>query len=168
MKRIGLGWTQALRQARSAWADRPATQQRWLGAAALLLVLGALWQWGLAPALTTWRQAPAQHQQLDAKLQAMQLQAQALQALQGMPRADRTRAAEALASSLAPLGEQARLSLEGAQARVQFQGVAASALADWLSSVRLSSQAEPLEAELKRQPSGVLWDGRVLLSMPQP
>ncbi len=168
MKRTAFGWARALRQARQAWADRPTTQQRWLSAAGLVLALWALWQWGLAPALATWRQAPAQHQQLDAQLQTMQLQAQALQALQGLPRADRARATEALANSLAPLGEQARLSLEGTQARVQFQGIAAGTLADWLSSVRLSSQAVPIEAELKRQPGAALWDGRVVLAVPQP
>lgn len=168
MKRLPTGLAKRRQQISSSWATLPVAQRRWLGLAVLLLAGLAFWLLALAPALTTWRDAPAQHQQLDARLQAMQLQAQTLQALQGQPRADPSRTVAALTASLKPLGEQADLSLDGARATVQLKGVPAVALADWLSSVRLSSQAVPIEAELKRNPSGPLWDGRVVLALPQP
>lgn len=168
MKRLPADLVKRWRHACSGWATLPVAQRRGLGLAVLLLASLAFWLLALAPALTTLRDAPAQHQQLDAKLQAMQTQAQTLQALQGQPRADPSRTVAALTASLKPLGEQADLSLDGARATVQLKGVAAVALADWLSSVRLSSQAVPIEAELNRNPAGPLWDGRVVLALPQP
>lgn len=168
MKRLPAAWARQRQLAGSVWAELPAPQRRVAALAAMLLALLALWFLALAPALATWRDAPAQHQQLDAKLQTMQVQAQALQALKDQPRADPARTAAALTQSLTPLGQQASLSLDGARATVQLQGVAAQALADWLSSVRLSSQAVPIEAELNRSPAGPFWDGRVVLALPQP
>lgn len=152
----------------TAWTALPVHWQRGFKGLALLLCLFTAWIWGLQPALALWREAPAQHLQLDAKLQTMQIQAQALQTLQGQPRADPARAMTALAQSLLPLGEQASLSHDGVRATVQLQGVPAAALADWLSSVRLVSQTLPIEAELNRSGAGHLWDGRVVLALPQP
>lgn len=168
MKRLTAAWARPLQQAGSAWAEWPAAQRRAISVTALLLAALAFWFLALAPALSTWRQAPAQHQRLDAKLQTMQAQAQALQALQGQPRADPARTMTALTQSLKPLGEQARLSVDGSRATVQLQGVPAEALAAWLSSVRLASQAVPVEAELNRNAAGPSWDGRVVLALPQP
>lgn len=168
MNLLPTGWAQQGLRAKSTWAAWPAAQRRWLGLAALLVTVLALGLLGLAPALATWRHAPAQHLQLDAQLQAMQLQAQALNALQSLPRADPTRTVASLTESLKPLGEQARLTLEGPRATVLLKAVPADALAGWLSSVRLASQAVPIEAELNRNPSGSLWDGRVVLALPQP
>ena len=156
------------RRLAAAWARLPAAQRRWLGPAAWLLVLLALWQFSLAPALTTWRESAVQHRLLDAQWQAMQQQVQALQALQGLPRPDRARATDALAQSIKPLGAQARLNVEGGRAIVAVQGLTADALAGWLSSVRTDTQAVPLEAELQRQPGAALWDGRVVLAVPAP
>jgi general secretion pathway protein M len=168
MKRFQSGLAQRRQQLSSGWATLPVTQRRWLGLGVLSLAGLAVWLLALAPALATWRDAPAQHQQLDAKLQAMQSQAQALKVLQGQPRADPSRAVAALKASLKPLGEASDLTLDGTRATVQLKGVAATALADWLTNVRLSSQAVPIEAELNRSPNGPFWSGRVVLALPQP
>lgn len=161
-------WVHGWQQVTSAWVERPVMQRRGIFLAALLLASVAFWTWGLAPALATWREAPAQHQRLDVKLQSMQLQAQAFEALQGLPRADPARSAVALTESLKPLAEQAKLRQDGTRATVELQGVSAQALAEWLGSVRLSSQAVPVEAELHRIPGGSLWGGRVVLELPRP
>lgn len=168
MNLLPTGWAQQGLRAKSTWAAWPAAQRRWLALAAMLLAVFVVGLLGLAPALATWRDAPAKHQQLDAQLQAMQFQAQSLQTLQNLPRADPARIVASLTESLKPMGEQARLTLEGTRATVQLQAVPADALANWLSSVRLASQAVPIEAELNRDPSGSLWDGRVVLALPEP
>lgn len=168
MKRSPAAWARLLGQVASVWAELPALQRRGLGLVALLVATLVFWFLALAPALSIWRNAPAQHQQLDAKLQVMQAQAQALQALQGQPRADPTRAAAGLTQSIKPLGEQTRITLDGARATVQLRGVSGEALANWLSSVRQTSQAVPIEAEINRNPAGPFWDGRVVFALPTP
>ena len=165
---LAANWSARLLPARNAWERLPAPQRRWLGTAAWLLVLLALWQFSLAPALATWRQSPEQHRLLDTQWQAMQAQVQALQVLQDLPRTDRSRATEALTQSLKPLGAQARLSMEGGRATVSLQGLPADALAGWLSSVRTDAQVVPVEADLQRRPGAALWDGRVVLAVPAP
>ena len=87
-------------QLRTRW-QRLAPRERGLVALTTLLVGAALAWWvAIAPALSTLRNADAQHRVLDAQLQAMQaLRAQAL-ALQSQPRASRDEALRLLEASV--------------------------------------------------------------------
>lgn len=144
----------------------PALQARWRAlarreqtlvlAAAGLVVVALLWWVALAPALQTLRAAPARHAALDAQLQHMQsLQAEALQ-LQSAPRARGGDALRTLQTSLAQqLGASAQLTSAGDRATVTLKAAPADALAQWLTQVRTTARAVPLEAKLTRSAAPV-------------
>lgn len=139
----------------------PALQARWRAlarreqtlvlAAAGLVALALLWWVALAPALQTLRAAPARHAALDSQLQHMQsLQAEALQ-LQSAPRARGGDALRTLQTSITQqLGASAQLTSAGDRATVTLKAVSADALAQWLTQVRATARAVPLEAKLTR------------------
>ncbi|KQR63361.1 type II secretion system protein GspM [Acidovorax sp. Leaf160] len=139
----------------------PALQARWRAmarreqtlvlAAGGVVALALLWWVALAPALQTLRTAPARHAALDAQLQHMQsLQAEALQ-LQAVPRARGSDALRSLQTSLTQqLGASAQLTAAGDRVTVTLKGTPADALAQWLTQVRSTSRAVPLEARLTR------------------
>lgn len=161
----------------AAWQRLAPREQALVRAAAALVGLALLWWLLLAPALHTLRSAPAQHARLDAELQHMQaLQAQAQQ-LQAQPRAAPQDAARALQASVAQaLGPGARLTLAGERASLALKGVGADALAAWLVQARSNAHAVPMEAHLTRSPAPaagaaagpVRWDGTLVLTLPAP
>lgn len=148
-----------------------ATRERNLLLLAALLVVGALlWQWLLAPALQTFRNATAQGQALDAQLQHMQsLQAQA-KALQKQAPLDYADALRALQQATKQsLGATAQLTVTADRATVNLQGSGADAVAQWLAQARLNARSVPLEARLTRQTTatGSTWTGQFVMSLPQ-
>ena len=116
-----------------------------------VLVLILVWTFNVAPALKTWREAPALLLQLEAQTQsvkAMQAQAQSLQKAARLSSAD---AASQLQQSVAEvLGSGAKLSLEGSRATLTLSGVSAENLAQFLTTARTKSHALPLEAHLQK------------------
>ena len=155
-----------------AWARRSPREQQLLGIGFWVLSLAALWMLALAPALRTWQEAPARQALLDTQSQRMrQLQAQAkgLQKPVALSRAD---AAKWLEKSLAELGPNARISLQGDSATLSLQAAPAAALARWLSQARDNAQALPTQAQLQHaSPPGpnsldVTWRGSLVLRLP--
>ena len=163
-------WAQTLR---AAWQQRPVRERRLLLAGGTLFLLLALWQWGIAPALSVWREAPARQARLETQTrQMLQLQAEA-QRLQAPSRLGRTQALERLqASADRLLGSGAQLKPLGEQVHVTLQATPAPALAQWLAQAREQAQALPVQTQLKQAPrsSGEstepLWQGSLVLRLP--
>lgn len=155
----------ALAPVRQQWQALPARQRTLVGVAAGLLAGALAWWLLVQPALLTLRNAPAQHQSLDAQLRHMRvLQAQA-QAMQALPRQNPEDARRALETSVQALGAGARLQVAGERATLTLTAVAADALADWLDQARINARALPSEARLARNAAGS-WDGTLVLSLP--
>lgn len=163
-------WQQARKTCLQAWSGRTPREQILLQAGALLLLLVALWQWALAPALHTWQEAPARQAALDSQTQNMRaLQAQA-KGLQKPSTVSRTEAIQWLEKSLSGLGPNAKISLQGDNATLRVQAAPAVAMAHWMGQARDSAQIIPLQAQMQKvtPPSGneVLWQGTLVLRLP--
>jgi len=136
--------------------------------ATLAITTLMLWKLALAPLLQTVRHAPAQHRQLDEKLRQMQaLQAQA-QALQALPKIGRETMVHALELSLQPFGQAARLKIDDVQATLTLQRADASILAQWLIQLRSEARLQPAEIHLRRSGSPPAWDGTLVFRLPAP
>jgi len=146
------------------WRSVSPREQRLLMLAGVLVSLALLWWLALAPALAVLKAAPAQHRALDAQLQHMQrLQAQA-KALQAQPVLLPEQARQALDSAMAMLGSGAQMNVQFDRATVTLNAVPASALAQWLATVRQNAHSAPVEAHLVRNPAGN-WDGTLVLNL---
>jgi general secretion pathway protein M len=164
----------------TVWQQRSTRERQLLSTAAVLMVLVLLWSTAMAPALRTWREAPARQAALDAQTSAMhQLQAQAKLLKKPTPitRAEAIRWLEANIPT--SLGKGAKWSLQGEQLSVSLSGTPADQLAMWLSQARERAQALPVQAQLQQTPSAtdgvktpadgdraVRWSGNLLLSLP--
>lgn len=129
--------------------------------------LALLWWLALAPALSTLRQAPARHAQLDAQLAQMQHLAATATALQSSGAAQaprRDEALRALETATAALGSGARLTVLGDQATLTLRAAPPQALAQWLAQARVNARVMPREAKLTRDASG--WNGNLVLGGP--
>lgn len=153
-----------LQQWRSRWRGMPAREQRLALMALAVLSLALLWWLALAPALAVLRAAPAQHRMLDGQLQQMlQLQAQA-KALQAQPVLSLDATRLALEAALKPLGPGAQMTVQLDRVTVTLKAVDATALAQWLATVRQNAHVAPAEARLVRNPAGS-WDGSLVLNL---
>lgn len=155
--------TQAVRE---RWAALAPREQMLVLAAGALVVFAVLWWVALAPALGTLRQAESQHRTLDAQLQQMlRLQAQA-QAMQAQPRQNPDEALRQLELAIRQqLGTAARYSIAGDRVTLTLTAAPPTALAQWLSQVRVNARAIPGEAKLTRTAAGA-WDGTLVLTLP--
>lgn len=155
----------------SAWAQQwgKFTPRERAGVALAVVAVGLtlLW-WGLlAPALSTLRQAPAQHAALDAQLQTMQSLAERARALKTQPtisRDDSLRALEeATTRHLKPAGA---LTFSGDQATVTLSATSATTLANWLADVRSNARLTPAEAKLTQVTAAQgTWQGSVVFTL---
>jgi general secretion pathway protein M len=143
-----------------------------VGMAVALLGAALLWWVLLGPALTTLRGAEAQHQALDAQLQAMRrLQSEAM-ALQNQPKISYDESLRALEASVRQrLGSTAQLSVAGERATLNLKGASPEALARWLTQARVNARALPAEARLTRTSASTpaapeRWDGSLVLTLP--
>jgi len=165
------------------WRQRPPRERRLLALAAVVTGAALLWQWGIAPALATWRQAPARQAELDSKTRQMllqQAQARQLQAPERIQRPEAVRRLEAAARDL--LGPQVQLRVQGDQLRLSLSATPVSGLAQWLGLAREQAQALPQSARLERvattpatapatpaaspTPEAPLWRGELVLRLP--
>ena len=153
-------------QLRARWAGLAAREQLLVAAATALVLLALLWWIALAPAITTLRNAPAQHRLLDAQLAHMKrLQAQA-KAMQSQPRQSPDEAMRQLEAAIRQqLGTSARYTIAGDRVTITLTNPPPAALAQWLSQVRTNARAIPGEARLTRNPAGG-WDGSLVLTLP--
>lgn len=141
---------------------------------ALALVCAALLWWvGLAPALTTLRDARAQQATLAADMEKMQrLRAQAL-AIQSQPKMDRAESIRALDALVRQrLGGSAQMIVVGDRVTVTLKGAGPDELSQWLSQARINARAVPSEVRLVRMtgnPDGrAAWEGTVAFSVAAP
>lgn len=126
-----------------------------------------LW-WGLlAPALSTLRQAPAQHAALDTQLQTMQVLAERARALKAQPPINRDDSLRALEQATTRhLGQVGALKFAGDQATVTVPAVSAATLATWLADVRSNARLTPAEAKLTQTAaSPASWQGSVVFAI---
>lgn len=154
---------QVRHQAVTQWQALGARERLALGAAALLLGLLLAWSLLVAPALRSFRTAPAELERLDAQLQQMRAQAQEAEALRTAPAVPPEQAQAALKAAVEHLGAAARLNLTGDRAVVTLNGLAPEALQAWLAEVRSAARARPVEAQLTRGPQG--WSGSLVLTL---
>ena len=140
---------------RTWWRELPAREQRLVAIAGVVVALALLWWVALAPALRTISTARIAHAQLDVQLQQMQaLQVQA-RALQALPRANRDDALRALESSVNDgLGGSVRMQTAGSSATegvlVTLRATPATSFAQWLTQARGNARALPREIHITR------------------
>ena len=156
----------------TAWAQLGTRERRMVILAATVVGLALLWWVGLAPALRTLREAPAQRAALQTQAQqVLQLKTEA-DALKAVPRLAQDEALRALETAMKQrLGDTGQLTVMGDRANVVLKGASATALADWLSDVRVNARATPVEARLTRSGdtapgAPVHWSGSLSLSVP--
>ena len=156
----------------AAWARLDARERRLVAIAATVVGLALLWWVGLAPALRTLREAPAQRAALQVQAQKMQQLKAEADALKSVPRLAQDEALRALETAMKQrLGDTGQLSVMGDRANVVLKGASATALADWLSDVRVNARATPVEARLTRSGdtapgAPVHWSGTLSLNVP--
>ena len=156
------------------WQARATRERRLLVGLAVAVALALLWQWGLAPALSTWRGAPQRQSEIDRQtLQMLEWQAQARQ-LKEPARIDRATAIAFLENSASLLlGKDVRVNVQGDQVRVTLVATPASGLAQWLVQSRENAQALVRSAQLQQTPAAspadapqVHWRGDLTLQLP--
>ncbi len=162
---------QRLRQTvQPAWARLAPRERLAVGAAATVVGLALLWWLGVAPALATLRQAPAQHQQLDAQLTQMRQIAATADTLRSQNKAQALSPASARdaleQATTATLAGTAQLSVQGDRVTVTLRGTPPDALAQWLAQVRINARVVPVQADLQRSNDPAGWTGQLVLAGP--
>lgn len=160
----------------AGWSKRSPREQQLLRLGVWLVGVTALWFLALAPALQTWREAPARQAQLDIqnhRMRQLQAQAQSLQQPRAMTRSEAT---SWLEKNLTGLGPNARISVQGDSATLSLQSAPAAALALWLRMARDNAQALPIQAQVEQaspadpdstdQGPEVTWRGSLVLRLP--
>lgn len=154
-------WRHTLQQRWEAMAER----ERLLVTLATAVVgMALLWWVGLAPALRTLRQAPAQIESLDQQLQQMRNLATEVRGLRAVAPMPTAQAQAALSAAAQRLGDKARLALQGERAVLQINRIGGEELAAWLAEVRGTARARALEAQLTRTPQGD-YSGSLVLAL---
>jgi general secretion pathway protein M len=145
----------SLRQQVNGWWQRRAPRERQAVALVLaVLVLFLVWTALVQPALRTLREAPAELERLETRLQQMQRVAAESASLRATNRVSPAQAQLALKSATDRLGDHATLTLQGDRATLRLTGVNPEALRDWLADVRSAARARPVDAQLQRGPLG--------------
>lgn len=141
-------------RAAAAWQGLAPRERRLVALAAGVVGLALLWALAVQPAWRTLARAPAEIDRLDAQLQTMRALAAEAQALRDTPPVPPEQAQAALQAATARLGEQAQLAPAGDRIVVRFNGVAPSALREWLAEARAGARARPVAAALQRSGEG--------------
>ncbi len=132
----------------------PPRERRAVAIAAAVIGIALVWMVGVAPALRTLDQAPAQINALDAQLQTMQGLAAEARELRGVAPVSAGQAALALQSATDRLGAAGRITVQGDRATLSLTGVTGEGLRAWLAEARSGARARPVEAQLTRGPQG--------------
>lgn len=170
MRLLGLklpeAWTPQVVRLQTSWSRLDARERLGVlaaGAALLLLVFVLLL---INPALKTLREAPEQLRQLDGQLALMQSWATEAKRLQQLPPVSAAQATAALQAATEFLGPEARLTLQGDRATLNFTNLSGEQLGAWLVEVRSAARARPVEAQLQRGPNG--YGGSIVLALVSP
>jgi general secretion pathway protein M len=157
-------------QAIARWQALSPREQRGLSVLAALLAVWVFWSVAIAPALHTLRDTDHRRMQLaqqQARMLALEAQAQALQTRTPMSRDEALRSLQSLSA-----GTALQLQVQGDRVSVQLKAVPATTLVNWLAQARSQAQALPIEAHLTRNATStansaaVIWDGTLVLSLP--
>jgi general secretion pathway protein M len=151
----GQGLAGALAPVTERWRALPGRERRLLALAGTVLGAFLLWTLAIQPAWRTIASAPAELDELEQQLQGMQRLAAETVQLRATPPVNPELAAAALKAATERLGEQAKLSVQGDRAVLTLNGVATSALRDWLAEARSGARARPVEANLLRTGPGL-------------
>lgn len=160
---------QRLREAvQPTWARLAPRERLAVAAAASVVGLALLWWLGVAPALATLRQAPAQHLQLDAQLAQMRQMAATAEGLRGQNTALSPASARGALeqATTATLAGTAQLQVQGDRATVTLRGTPPDALAQWLAQVRINARVVPVQADLQNSGTPAGWSGQLVLAGP--
>lgn len=160
---------QRLREAvQPTWARLAPRERLAVAAAASVVGLALLWWLGVAPALATLRQAPAQHRQLDAQLAQMRQMAATAEGLRGQNTALSPASARGALeqATTATLAGTAQLQVQGDRATVTLRGTPPDALAQWLTQVRINARVVPVQADLQNSGTPASWSGQMVLAGP--
>ncbi|MDB5931907.1 MAG: hypothetical protein JWR60_3614 [Polaromonas sp.] len=154
---------------RLRWTRLPGREKNLVRLALLLVLALVLWQFSVAPSLTTLRTADAQAKTLAAQLQQMQAMQTQAQATQSQPALGFDEAVRALtAATKQTLGTTAQIGVAGDRASVTLKDAAPDALAEWLTQARINARAVPIEARLTRSaaPGKASWSGVLVMGLP--
>lgn len=161
--------TSALEPLRARWTQLPGREKNGIRLAGLLVLALLLWQLSVGPALGTLRSADAQARALGVQLQAMQAMQLQAQAVQKQPALGFDEAVRALtAATKQTLGASAQLVLAGERASITVKDASPDALAEWLSQARLNARSALIEARIVRAstPGGPVWNGVLVMGLP--
>jgi general secretion pathway protein M len=164
--KLPAAWAPQIERLQAAWSRLDARERLGLAGAgvALLLLLFVLLL--INPALRTLKEAPARLSALDSQLAQMQSLAAEAKRLQQLPPVSPAQAAAALQAATEFLGPEARLTLQGERATLNFTNLSGEQLGAWLVEVRSAARARPVEAQLQRGPNG--YGGSIVLALVSP
>lgn len=161
--------TSALKPLQVRWAQLPGREKNGIRLAGLLVLAFLLWQFSIGPSLATLRTADTQARALGAQLQAMQAMQLQAQAVQKQPALGFDEAVRALtAATKQTLGASAQLVLAGERASITLKDASPDALAEWLTQARLNARSALIEARIARAstPGGIVWNGVLVMGLP--
>ncbi|MSQ56666.1 MAG: hypothetical protein EXR35_03860 [Limnohabitans sp.] len=144
--------------------QRSAREQILIQIVLLLVVVYAIWQIAISPALRIMERSatelPLQQEQIS-RMQSMQQEALQLQSKNSLSEADAIRALQTLAQTLEP---QARLVPQGTQATLEIKSIRPDVLAQFLMDARAVAQTTVTDAKLARNNND--WEGGLVLRLP--
>ncbi len=150
------------------WQQLGERDRRAIAWGAALLGLALLWWLALAPAIATWREAPARIATERATLQRLKDMAQEAQTLQAQARAPGdTPALDRLRQFSTTLGERAQIAAQGDSVVVTLTAVPATEWTPWLAQVRLNAQLKPSQVSMRAAPDGT-WSGTLVFAANAP
>jgi general secretion pathway protein M len=161
--------TSALAPLQARWARLPGREKNGIRLAGLLILSFLLWQLSVGPALGTLRTADVQARALGAQLQAMQAMQLQAQAVQKQPALGFDEAVRALtAATKQTLGASAQVVVAGERASITVKDASPDALAEWLTQARQNARSALVEARLVRAstPGGLVWNGVLVMGLP--
>lgn len=156
-------WHSRMAPLRLRWQAMAPHERLGLSLAAALLSLLLVWQFAVASAWRTLREAPQQIDRLDAQLQDMQRLASEAKELRSVATVSAAQAALALAAATERLGSAGKLNVQGERATLTLTNASSEQLRAWLAEARSAARARPIEAQLQRGPKG--YTGTLVLSL---
>lgn len=153
-----------LAQLQQRWDKLAERERRLLLGLALALGLLLVWLVLISPALKSLNGTRDQLTEMDAQWTQMQDDAVKARSLRSAAPVSPDEANAALRAATDRLGKDARLTLQGERATLNFSNLPGTALADWLVEVRTGARARATEANLNR--SNATYSGTVVLTLP--
>lgn len=151
-------------QLQQRWDKLAERERRLVVLVAIGLGLLLAWLVLVAPAMKSLNTTRGQLTETDAQWTQMQDDASKARALRSAAPVAPEEAQAALRAATDRLGKDARLTLQGERATLNFNNVSGTALADWLAEVRTGARARATEANLAR--SNATYSGTVVLTIP--